>query len=278
MKFFLAMFAVVAGLAMVQGAVTGGDCTVSEDACTSVFSGFPHIQHDMNRFTKQMLVKSFDFLLLSSTFDVYSTDRPGFEKLYRKISDKAWEDTMDLIKYQSKRGASVTLDGDANDSTHQVDTLLQSNETSSLKLTLDYEKLLANATHHMHKKISHADSSKHYDPDVAHYLDENFIEYQSGIWSGSGLRLVHRNQIKPPKGDSIIRPNIILTEGGARSVSDDEDVDGFKGFPDECQKDNGPISVGRKRKHPSSSLPENAEPPELRRSKRRRKPTKIEDV
>lgn len=36
-------------------------------------------------------------------------DRPGFEKLYRKISDKAWEDTEKLIKYQSKRGLTVEL-------------------------------------------------------------------------------------------------------------------------------------------------------------------------
>lgn len=125
-----------------------------------------------------MLDKSFDFLLLSAVFDVYSLDRPGFEKLYRKTSDKAWEDTIELIKYQSRRGAYVQLG--AGSSAHDVSSLLQSNETSSLQLALEYEKLLANEAHRMHKKISHADSTKHYDPDVAHYLDEKLIEYQSG--------------------------------------------------------------------------------------------------
>lgn len=146
--------------------------------CTSRFSGFPHLQPDMNKYTKQMLDKSFDFLLLSAVFDVYSLDRPGFEKLYRKTSDKAWEDTIELIKYQSRRGAYVQLG--AGSSAHDVSSLLQSNETSSLQLALEYEKLLANEAHRMHKKISHADSTKHYDPDVAHYLDEKLIEYQSG--------------------------------------------------------------------------------------------------
>lgn len=183
MKFCLSILGFIAGLALVHGAVSGGGCTISKGSCTSLFSGFPHVQSDLNRYTKQMLDKSFDFLLLSSVFDVYSMDRPGFEKLYRKISDKAWEDTIDLIKYQSKRGASVTLgEGDDNSaSIHDVASLLQSNETSSLELALDYEKILATEAHRIHKKISHADSSKHYDPDVAHYLDEKIIEYQSGV-------------------------------------------------------------------------------------------------
>ncbi|EAT46663.1 AAEL002158-PA [Aedes aegypti] len=179
MKFYLLVVGLAAGIALANGAASGlGTCSVDEGTCTSRFSGFPHLQPDMNKYTKQMLDKSFDFLLLSAVFDVYSLDRPGFEKLYRKTSDKAWEDTIELIKYQSRRGAYVQLG--AGSSAHDVSSLLQSNETSSLQLALEYEKLLANEAHRMHKKISHADSTKHYDPDVAHYLDEKLIEYQSG--------------------------------------------------------------------------------------------------
>lgn len=174
------IFGIVAGVVLVNGAVSGGGCTFSTDSCTSLFSGFPHVQSDLNKYTKQMLDKSYDFLLLSSVFDTYTLDRPGFEKLYRKISDKAWEDTIELIKYQSKRGASVTLNKGTDNPVHDVASLVESNEASSLKLAIDYEKLLATEAHHIHKKISHADSGKHYDPDVAHYLDEKLIEYQSG--------------------------------------------------------------------------------------------------
>lgn len=146
-----------------------------------MFSGFLSVQTDLNKYTKQMLDKSYDFLLLASVFDQHSMDRPGFEKLYRKTSDKAWEDTIDLIKYQSRRGASVQVGGgEGPNSIHDLAGLLQSNETSSLQLALEYEKILATEAHRIHKKISHADSNKHYDPDVAHYLDEKLIEYQSG--------------------------------------------------------------------------------------------------
>lgn len=183
MKFILLITGLIAGLALANGAASGaGSCSVDKGTCTSLFSGFPHIQTDMNKYTKQMLDKSFDFLLLSSVFDVYTMDRPGFEKLYRKVSDKAWEDTIDLIKYQSRRGASVQVGGVdvSSNSVHDVASLLESNETSSLELALEYEKILATEAHRIHKKISHADSTKHYDPDVAHYLDEKLIEYQSG--------------------------------------------------------------------------------------------------
>lgn len=178
MKFYLLIAGLVAGLAVANGAVDRDSCTTNKDQCTALFSGFSHVVEDMHKYTKQMLVKSYDFLLLSSVFDQYSMDRPGFEKLYRKIADKAWEDTIGLIKYQSRRGAVVTLD--EGKIVHKVSSLLASNETSSLKLALDYEKKLANEAHIMHKKISHTGENNHYDPDAAHYLDENFIEYQSG--------------------------------------------------------------------------------------------------
>uniref|UniRef100_T1E2B9 Ferritin n=1 Tax=Psorophora albipes TaxID=869069 RepID=T1E2B9_9DIPT len=181
MKVYLAIVAIVAGLALANGAVSGaGTCSVDKGTCTSLFSGFPHVQSDLSKYTKQMLDKSFDFLLLSKVFDVHNMDRPGFEKLFRKTSDKAWDDTIELIKYQAQRGASESLGWETNGViVHEVAGLMQNNETSSLQLALEYEKILATEAHRIHKKISHADSNKHYDPDVAHFLDEKLIEYQS---------------------------------------------------------------------------------------------------
>lgn len=183
MKFVLVAVALVGGLCMVQASVD------ESSVVTAQFSSVNHVLNDLQSFTNQQLDKSFDFLLLSFTFNKYDLDRPGFEKLYRKISDKAWEDTQKLIKYQSKRGLTVNLNGVEGRILNQlfpsdktVKTLLESSEQSSLKLALDYEKLLADESHRIHKKISHAHPEKltEYDPDVAHFLDEEVIEYQSG--------------------------------------------------------------------------------------------------
>lgn len=185
MKFNLIGAVLVAGLCMVHAADYNSS---NVDQFTAKFSSINHVKDDLQIFTNKQLNKSFDFLLLAFTFDKYDLDRPGFEKLYRKISDKAWEDTIALVKYQSKRGLSVELDGVENEVSEQsngkkVDktSLLDSNELSSLKYALGYEKDLANESHQIHKKISHAhDKGAAYDPDVAHYLDEEIIEYQSG--------------------------------------------------------------------------------------------------
>lgn len=185
MKFNLIAAALVAGLYMVH-AVDHNSSDVNQ--FTAQFSSINHVQNDLQTFTNQQLDKSFDFLLLAFTFDKYDLDRPGFEKLYRKISDKAWEDTIALVKYQSRRGLVVSLDGVETGVVNRLSegkfgktSLLDSTEMSSLKVALGYEKTLADESHRIHKKISHAhDKGAAYDPDVAHYLDEEIIEDQSG--------------------------------------------------------------------------------------------------
>lgn len=186
MKTILLAVAFLAGLCVVR-AVDYNSSDVNQ--FTAQFSSINHIANDLETFTNQQLDKSFDFLLLAFTFDKYDLDRPGFEKLYRKLSDKAWEDTEKLVKYQSRRGLHVDLNGVQTGVLGQLNegkvggktTLLDSNELSSLKVALGYEKILADESHRIHKKISHAhDKGAAYDPDVAHFLDEKLIEYQSG--------------------------------------------------------------------------------------------------
>lgn len=189
MKYALVAVALVACIALVRA---DDGCETNPLNCNAQFSSVSHVDRDLEIFTNQQLEKSFDFLLLSYVFDQYKLDRPGFEKLYRKISDKAWEDTQGLIKYRSKRGLVVELNGLHNATENVLETrtlktmnrgvLLNTDEMGSLKLALAYEKALALESHRIHKKISHAHGEGQvYDPDVAHYLDEEIIEYQSGV-------------------------------------------------------------------------------------------------
>lgn len=46
----------------------------------------------------------------SAYFNNYEANREGFSKLYRKLADDAWEDTIDLIKYMAKRGFNMNYD------------------------------------------------------------------------------------------------------------------------------------------------------------------------
>ncbi|ETN64000.1 ferritin light chain-like protein precursor [Anopheles darlingi] len=197
------VFGIVLIFASAFAASDSGACEADVEECNPNYSSFLNhggktVENDLRKYTSQLVDKSYRFLVLSSVFNKYSLDRPGFEKLYRKFSDKAWADAIDLIKYQSRRGSFGYLVNPK--SSEQVSneqakilsrpgnysTVLDVNELSSLQFALEYEKALAQEAHAIHRKVSHAAHKAgggdyyHYDPDAAHYLDENIIEYQSG--------------------------------------------------------------------------------------------------
>ncbi|EAU77119.3 soma ferritin [Anopheles arabiensis] len=173
--------------------LSANDCEINVEECSPTYSSFlsrsgKTVENDLKQYTSQLVDKSFHFLMMSSAFNKHSLDRPGFEKLYRKISDKAWADAIELIKYQSRRGSFGHLVQPSKGENYGK--VLDVQELSSLQFALDYEKQMAKEAHAIHRKISHAHSKAgsngsddvyHYDPDAAHYLDENIIEYQSGV-------------------------------------------------------------------------------------------------
>ncbi|KFB52779.1 AGAP002464-PA-like protein [Anopheles sinensis] len=188
--------AFVLGLVLVASATVGasvdGVCEGNSENCTPNYSSFAlvnasnKIDADFAEYTSQLVDKSFYFLIMSSEFDKYHMDRPGFQKLYRKMSDKAWEDAIDLMKYRSRRG----VDGYLKQPDQPYDfakKLSAMTELSSLQTAVEVEKSLATKAHLIHQKVSHDHFTKsgaekiHYDPDTAHYLDEKIINYQSGV-------------------------------------------------------------------------------------------------
>lgn len=62
-------------------------------------------------------MSSFQYLLMSSHFGNYEAHREGFKALYRKLSDKSWEDTISVLKYLGKRGGKANF----NQFPHNVD-------------------------------------------------------------------------------------------------------------------------------------------------------------
>jgi len=148
--------------------------------CNANFSGFSSGVQHLQAYANEQLLKSFDYLLLSANFGTYVKNRPGFEKQFRGLSDTAWEHSINLIKHITKRGGqhdfytrrSVTV------STPQKH-VLELNEISALAYALDTEKSLATEAHSLHERYSHANHKSHYDAEVAHYLEEKFIEDQA---------------------------------------------------------------------------------------------------
>ncbi|KAI5634627.1 ferritin-like domain-containing protein [Phthorimaea operculella] len=118
---------------------------------------------------------SYQYLLTSAYFNNYQTNRAGFGKLFRKLSDEAWQKTIELIKHVTMRGDVMDFarrsPHDAADRNYTVET----NELESLAKALDTQKEIAERAFHIHKEAT-KNSEKLHDPEITHYLEEEFIE------------------------------------------------------------------------------------------------------
>lgn len=158
------------------------------------------LSNKLTDYAWNQIVGSYEHLLLSITFDTYTKDRPGFEKLYRGLSDTAWNKAIDLIKYTTKRGGKFPNDWDystknyslkyleptaTNSDAHVMAGPIQKldkpvSELLSLEQAITVEKALAKTAFALHNEVQshHKNAVKDLDAGVAHYLEEEFVEYQ----------------------------------------------------------------------------------------------------
>ncbi|WP_411017933.1 ferritin-like domain-containing protein, partial [Salmonella sp. s39606] len=116
---------------------------------------------------------SYQYLLLSSYFKNFEKNRHGFEKLYRKLSDEIWEQSIDLIKYITKRGGTVKFEP-----IQRKDDLLSDNlnlnEMESLAVALDGQKYLAEEANQIHRRVS---------KNVAHHSESSPVAHDAEVAS-----------------------------------------------------------------------------------------------
>ncbi|XP_012530099.1 uncharacterized protein LOC105833151 [Monomorium pharaonis] len=147
--------------------------------CNAKYGHFDALQTDLREFASANVEKSFEFLLMSTHFGNYEANRDGFKGLYRKLSDKLWEDAIDLIKYIAQRGGTMDMNQlprevaveTAKDSSSDV-TVVELTELNSLAKALDSQKHLANEALRIHTQTQHHTKD---DAAVAHYIEEHFM-------------------------------------------------------------------------------------------------------
>lgn len=75
--------------------------------CNSKTGHFLGEEKHLQNYAKDLIEKSYEYLLLSVNFGQFKNNRDGLKTYYRKLSDQAWEDAVDLIKYITKRGGKM---------------------------------------------------------------------------------------------------------------------------------------------------------------------------
>lgn len=187
--------------------------------CNAKYSDFDRHLGELQNYANQHLAMSYEYLLLATNFGTYVKNRPGFEKQFRALSDKAWNNGVELIKYITKRGGEHSFVVGAKQ--QLAPRVVELNELEALSVALANEKSLAVTAHHLHKAYSHPHqphiSTKGqvsaYDPEVAHYLDEKFIEGQAETirkWSGFTNDLKNLIKLDAPPRDVSTALNVHL--------------------------------------------------------------------
>lgn len=109
--------------------------------------------------------------MLAAQFDSYVKDRPGFQAKFQALSDRSWAAGQELIQYITKRGAQFVF---ANQNELKAG-LADLNEFQAMATVLDTEKYLFEKARLTHKGYSHSDKHAHYDPEAAHYIEEDYL-------------------------------------------------------------------------------------------------------
>ncbi|KAM7361011.1 ferritin light chain-like [Cochliomyia hominivorax] len=146
--------------------------------CHSRHDGIDHIEPEVQTYINSQLTKSYEYFLLSTHFNSYQKNRPGFQKLYQSLSDRAFDDTIELIKQLSRRGgkANFNVVHESPAEIRRSPLSLEVDELHSLAMALDNEKQLANGAVHVHTRSLH---SVERDPEMGNYFAGKFLTKQA---------------------------------------------------------------------------------------------------
>ncbi|XP_050438757.1 ferritin heavy polypeptide-like 17 [Adelges cooleyi] len=153
----------------------GGEVT----NCNSKYGAFKgeEILSSFQYYSKSHILRSFQYLLMSSHFGNYEKNRGGFEKLYRKLSDDTWQQAIDIVKFISKRGGHMDFRL-ANEEKNDKIIDYEMYELGSMAKALDIQKRLASEAFHIHSEVTRV---KEHDPEVASYIENNFVHKHSSL-------------------------------------------------------------------------------------------------
>uniref|UniRef100_D3TRQ2 Ferritin n=2 Tax=Glossina TaxID=44049 RepID=D3TRQ2_GLOMM len=145
--------------------------------CNARYGGISHVEPELQAYINSHLTKSYEYLLLATHFNSYQKNRPGFQKLYQSLSDRSFDDTIDMIKQLTRRGGKADFNT-RHESPASVTTQqqrLEVDELHSLAMALDNEKQLTTGAFHVHTQSLHAAR----DPETAQYIEEKFLGSQA---------------------------------------------------------------------------------------------------
>jgi ferritin heavy chain len=148
--------------------------------CNAKYGHVGGVMKDLQNYANVHITRNWQFLLMSTHFKNFQTQRHGLADLYKEYSDKAWHDTIELIKYITKRGGSMDFAYKKQSSSPVEIENYEMSEIHSLSKSLDIWKNVAVEAHSIHGEAARRRDIYH-DPEVASYLENNFVHQHAEI-------------------------------------------------------------------------------------------------
>lgn len=155
--------------------------TLTLPRCNAIYGEYGrhgNVAQELQAYANLHLERSYEFLLSAAYFNNYQTNRAGFSKLFKKLSDDAWEKTIGLVKHVTMRGDEMNFaQRSSQKPVEKKNYTVELHELESMAKALDTQKELAERAFHIHREATRNSPHLH-DPEIAQYLEEDFIEYQ----------------------------------------------------------------------------------------------------
>ncbi|XP_018328275.1 soma ferritin [Agrilus planipennis] len=142
--------------------------------CDAKYGAINEVVGDLQAFATTHISRSFEYLLMSTHYANYQKNRPGFEKLFRDLSDEKWAESIEIIKHIAKRGGRMNFRRWKTDERKQKQENYELYELESVAKALDMEKALALEAHTIHDAVSRRLEKAH-DPEISSYIEEEFV-------------------------------------------------------------------------------------------------------
>lgn len=142
--------------------------------CNAKYGAAHEVIKDLQNYVNVHVTRNWQYLLMSTHFHNYEKNREGFSKLFKKLSDQAWDDAIHLIKYIGKRGGQMDFSFRKESNLGVTVDTYEMHEMGSLAKALDIQKSLAEESHHIHGEAMRRKADFH-DPEVGSFIENNFL-------------------------------------------------------------------------------------------------------
>ncbi|XP_072943212.1 ferritin light chain [Epargyreus clarus] len=152
-------------------------------SCNAVYGNYGrhgNVAIEMQAYANLHIERSYQYLLSAAYFNNYQTNRAGFTKLFKKLSDDTWAKSIELIKHITMRGDEMDFTSRSTQASAAKNVTIELQELGSLAHALDTQKEMAERAFHIHREATRNNAKSH-DPEIAQYLEEEFVEYQAKL-------------------------------------------------------------------------------------------------